>query len=186
MRGGFGLYKRSAVIDASHPEFVTRHVARYWGRARPYFEGTEICAAVDEWLAVGLTKALAAHPVRYEVVPIDANLRNFIVTTNGIVVLNVPIVAYSTPAHSVAAVSFHLRHRPLHEAFLAAARRSVCPADAAMVPHFELWQLLGVLSFWAVHHPERPETWRNWGSPVLICDDFSELVQQLLLGKERA
>jgi hypothetical protein len=187
MRGGFGLYKRSAVVDASHPEFATRHAARYWSRVRPYFDGSEIGAAVDEWLASGLARALAVHPVEYDVVPIDANLRNFVVATDArrIVVLNVPIVAYSTPAHAVAAVSVHLRHRPLHAAFLAAARRTVCPTDAAMVPHFELWQSLGVLSFYAVREPDRPATWRNWGSPVPLYEDFSEMVHELLLGKER-
>ena len=178
MRDGFGLYKRSAVADASHAGFVTRNAARYWGRARPFFAGTDVGDAVDDWLAGGFTTALAAHPATYDVVPIDANLRNFVVAPGGVVALNVPIVGYSTPAHAVAAVSVHLRHRPLHTTFLAAAARTVCTADAALVRHFELWQLLGVLSFYAVREPERPEQWRNWGSPVPLVEDFSDLVRE--------
>jgi hypothetical protein len=186
MRDGFGLSKRSTVVDDSHAAFVTRHAGRYWGRVRPYFQGTAVGDAVDEWLAVGLELALATHPVGYTVVPIDANLRNFVVPTDGgpIVALNVPIVAYSTPAHAVAAVAVHLRHRPLYRTFLTAAARTVCPDDAAMVAHFELWQLLGVLSFYAVREPEQPERWRNWGSPVPLCRDFTDLVHALLLGEE--
>jgi hypothetical protein len=50
-----------------------------------------------------------------------------------------------------------------------------------MIAHFELWALLGILSFYAVRHPEERDSWRDWGSPVLLEEDFRGLVGDLLL-----
>ncbi|MFF2372977.1 hypothetical protein ACFVUW_01135 [Streptomyces xiamenensis] len=181
MHEGYGPYKRTAPQLASHEEFVVGYAARYWGRARPFYEGTRTGDAVDAWVEHGLGAALRRNPAPHAVVPIDANLKNFILTPDRrIVALNVPIAAVSTPAHAVAAVGAHLRHRPYHAAFLDEVLASQCPADAEMVPHFELWALLGILSFYAVRHPLERDTWRDWGSPVLLDEDFRGLVHDLL------
>lgn len=185
MHDGYGAYKRSAPKLAGHTEFVQSYAARYWGRVRPVYQGTEIGEAVDSWVGHGLAEALRRNPAPHTVVPIDANLKNFIVTPDRrVVTLNVPIAAVSTPAHAVGAVSAHLRHRPLHGTFLDRVLAEQCADDAEMVPHFELWALLGVLSFYAVRHPDERGTWRDWGSPVLLDEDFRDLVGSLLL--ERA
>jgi len=186
MHEGFGLYKRTAPVIATYQEFLEHYARRYWGRARPFYAGTAIGEAVEEWIEQGLASAVAQHPTPLTVVPIDANLKNFILTQDrGIVALNVPIAARSTPAHAVAAVSVHLRNRPLRESFLQAAASSSCPDDFAMVEHFELWTLIGILSFYAVREPDRRGEWRDWGSPVPLDDDFRALVRSLLLGSTR-
>lgn len=182
MHEGFGLYKRGAPILHSYQEFLGHYARRYWGRARPFYAGSPIGAAVDDWVEHGLASAVRRHPAPLAVVPIDANLKNFILTPDrGIVALNVPIAGVSTPAHGVAAVSVHLRNRPLRETFLAAAQHGSCPADCAMVEHFELWTLIGILSFYAIREPDGRGEWRDWGSPRLLDDDFQALVQRLLL-----
>ncbi|MDT0268654.1 hypothetical protein RM844_20420 [Streptomyces sp. DSM 44915] len=182
MHDGYGPYKRTAPRVATHTEFVQRYAARYWGRARPLYQDTEIGDAVDDWVNHRLPEALRRNPAPHAVVPIDANLKNFVVTPDGrLVTLNVPIAAVSTPAHAVAAVSAHLRGRALHQVFLDHVLESQCAADAELVPHFELWALLGILSFYAVRHPLERDTWRDWGSPVLLDEDFRSLVGELLL-----
>ncbi|MBO4206727.1 hypothetical protein [Micromonospora echinofusca] len=178
MHEGFGLYKREAPVIDGHREFVEHYARRYWGRARPFYAGTRVGAAVDAWLSGGFAAATARHPAPYTTVAIDANLKNFVVTPDRrIVVLNVPIAGRSTPAHAVGAISAHLRNREQHAPFLAAAAEAVCPDDAELVPHFELWALLGILSFYAVREPERQHEWRNWGSPVTLDEDFRALVE---------
>ncbi len=183
MHDGFGLYKRDAPVIDTHPEFVAHYARRYWGRARPFYEGTPVGDAVQEWLDGGLVEALRAHPAPYDVVPVDANLKNFVVTPDGrIVVLNVPIAGVSTPAQAVAAISAHLRHHKVHEVFLESVEHGICKDDFALVPHFELWALLGILSFYAVREPDRRGEWRDWGSPALLDEDFTALAGSLLRG----
>ena len=38
--------------------------------------------------------------------------------------------------------------------------------------------MLGVLSFYADRHPDRPQTWRNFGSPRPLRDDFMTHLDQ--------
>ncbi|SBT41794.1 phosphotransferase family protein [Micromonospora auratinigra] len=178
LHDGFRMYKREAPALDGHVAFVEHYARRYWGRVRPFYDGTRVGAAVDDWLSGGFAAALARHPAAYTTVAIDANLKNFVVTPQGrVVVLNVPIAALSTPAQAVGAISAHLRHREPYRPFLAEAAESVCPDDAALVPHFELWALLGIMSFYAVREPEHKDRWRNWGSPVTLDEDFRTLVE---------
>ncbi|GAA5084281.1 hypothetical protein HNP84_001991 [Thermocatellispora tengchongensis] len=177
MHDGFGLYKRDAPVIATHREFVLHYAGRYWRRARPFYDGTRVGRAVDEWLSGGFAEAAGRNPAPFTTVAIDVNLKNLIVTPGGgIVVLNVPIVGLSTPAQAVGAISAHLRNHPQHAPFLEAATAEVCPGDAEMVPHFELWALLGILSFYAAREPENRHAWRNWGAPVTLDEDFRNLV----------
>lgn len=183
MHDGFGMYKRDAPILGSHREFVLHYANRYWGRVRPFYDGTSVGANVDEWLASGYAAAAERNPAPTTVVAIDANLKNFIVAPDGrIVVLNVPIAAPSTPAQAVGAISAHLRHREPHKHFLAAVEDGICAADAELVPHFELWALLGIMSFYAVREPDKQREWRNWGSPVTLDSDFRSLVETVKQG----
>ncbi|MGQ0840310.1 phosphotransferase [Actinokineospora sp.] len=178
MHDGFGLYKRDAPVIGTHREFVEHYGRRYWNRARPFYDGTRVGTAVDEWLSGGFAAAAERNPAAFTVVAIDANLKNFIVTPDGrIVVLNVPIAGFSTPAHAVGAISAHLRNREPHKHFLDAVEGGICADDADLVPHFELWALLGILSFYAVREPNRQREWRNWGSPVSLDEDFRNLVE---------
>lgn len=185
MREGYGLYKKDAPALASWPEFVVHYGRRYWNRVRPFYQGTAVADAVDRWLDGGFAEAAREHPAAHTVVSIDANLKNTVVAPDGrIVVLNVPIAAVSTPAHAVGAISLHLRHRQPYKPFLDAAAERLCPQDAALVPHFELWGMLGILSFYAVREPDRQDQWRNWGSPVLLDQDFRDLVRAHLPGAD--
>jgi hypothetical protein len=185
MREGYGLYKKEAPSLATWPEFVVHYGRRYWNRVRPFYQGTSTADAVDRWLDGGFAETAAAHPAAHTVVSIDANLKNTVVTPEGsVVVLNVPIAALSTPAHAVGAISLHLRHRQPYKPFLDAAAEQLCPDDAALIPHFELWGMLGILSFYAVREPDRQREWRNWGSPVLLDDDFRDLVRAHLPGAD--
>ncbi|RKN08166.1 hypothetical protein [Streptomyces radicis] len=181
---GFGLYKRDAPVHDAHQAFVEHYARRYWGRARPFYVDTPVGLAVDAWLDGGFAAAARRHPAPFTVVAIDANLKNFLMTPDRrIVTLNVPIAGYSTPAHAVGAITTHLRGRAPRGPFLAAAAERLCPDDAAMVPHFELWGLLGILSFYAVRQPERRGEWRSWGSPVPLDEDLAHVVGALATGQ---
>ncbi|RAJ67170.1 hypothetical protein K378_02536 [Streptomyces sp. Amel2xB2] len=185
MHGDFGLYKREAPSFGTHVEFVTYYARRYWGRVRPFYEGTSVAEAVDAWLEGGFAAALRAHPASYGGVPIDANLKNFVLTPDGrLVVLNVPIVGRSTPAHAVGAIGAHLRHHEAHDLLLDAVKGGICADDLAMVPHFEVSALLGIMSFYAVREPEAFPTWRNWGSPVTLDHDLRSLIATGLMNPE--
>ena len=108
---GFGLYKRKAPTFTTHREFIEHHARRYWNRSRPFFDDRVQCT-VDQWIDGGLAAATVDDHA-YGVAAIDANLKNFIVTANGsLVVLNVPIIGLSSMAHAVGALSVNLRHHP--------------------------------------------------------------------------
>lgn len=179
MHDGFGMFKRGAPTFGTHPDFMAYYGRRYWARVRPFYSGTPVADAVEEWLVRGLPAALRA-PAPPTVVAVDANLKNLVVTPDlRIVVLNVPIAALSTSAHAVGAVSVHLRHRDSHDRFLRAVARGPATFAADLIPHFELWTLLGIMSFYAAREPRRHEQWRNWGSPVPLGEDFRGLVEDL-------
>jgi hypothetical protein len=178
----FGMSKRGAPIFDTHRAYLEYYGKRYWHRVRPFYAGTPVEAAVDAWLDGGLASAVARRPADTAAVPIDANLKNFVVTPDGrIVLLNLPIVGVSTPAHAIGAISVHLRHHDVHDTFVERATALVGTADADLVPQFEIWQTLGLLSFYAVREPHGSRTWRGFASPVALYDDFRHLVETHLL-----
>ena len=177
LRPGFGLYKRRAQTFATHRKFIEHYARRYWHRSRSFFDD-RVQRPVDQWIDSGLAAATADDQA-FGVVAIDANLKNFIVTTDGsLAVLNVPIAGLSSAAHAVGALSVNLRHHPERDLFLDEVARRMPEVRLDLVPHFELWNMLGVLSFYAERHPERPESWWNFGSPRPLRDDFVAHVEQ--------
>jgi hypothetical protein len=186
LHSGFAMFKRNAPIFDQHIDWITHYGNRYWKRARPFFAESPVAEAVDEWLDSGFSEAAGQAGSVYQAVPVDANLKNFIVTDAGeFVVLNVPIIAVSTRSHAIGAISAHLRNRPAHAAFLELATSSLDPRQRDLVAHYELWLLLGILSFYADREPDRPEHWRDWGAPVPLRTDFENLARTLLLQGER-
>ena len=168
---GFGLYKRGAQMFATHREFIEHYARRYWNRSRSFFDD-RVQRTVDQWIDGGFAAATIDDQA-FGVVAIDANLKNFIVTANGsLAVLNVPIVGLSSIVHAVGAISVNLRHHPERDLFFGEVVRRFPEVRLDLVPHFELWNMLGVLSFYADRHPDRPESWRNFGSPRPLRDDF--------------
>ena len=174
---GFGLYKRTAVTFNTHREFIEHYAHRYWSRSRPFFDN-RVQRTVDQLIDGGFLGAtIDDQPFR--VVAIDANLKNFIRTSDGsFAVLNVPIVGLSSVAHAVAAISVHLRHHRERDLFLDEVALRFPAVQLEFVPHFELWNMLGILSFYADRHPDRPETWRNFASPKPLRDDFVTHLEQ--------
>ena len=117
LRPGFGLYKRRAQTFATHSEFIEHYARRYWNRSRSFFDD-RVQRTVDQWIDGGFAAA-TIDDQPFGVTAIDANLKNFIVTANGsLVVLNVPIVGLSSIAHAVGAISVNLRHHPERDLFL--------------------------------------------------------------------
>ena len=174
---GFGLYKRKAQTFATHREFIEHYARRYWNRSRSFFED-RVQRTVDQWIDGGFAAATVDDQA-FGVVAIDANLKNFIVTTSGsLAVLNVPIAGLSSTAHAVGALSVHLRHHPERDLFFKEVARRLPEVRLDLVPHFELWNMLGILSFYADRHPDRPESWRNFGSPRPLRDDFVAHLEQ--------
>ena len=171
LRPGFGLYKRKAPTFATHREFVEHYARRYWNRSRSFFDD-RVQRTVDQWIDGGFAAATIDDQA-FGVVAIDANLKNFIVATDrSLVVLNVPIAGLSSTAHAVGAISVNLRHHPERDLFFDEVARRLPEARLDLVPHFELWNMLGILSYYADRHPDRPESWWNFGSPRPLCDDF--------------
>ena len=171
LRPGFGLYKRKAPTFATHREFIEHYARRYWNRSRSFFDD-RVQRTVDQWIDGGFAAATIDDQL-FGVTAIDANLKNFIVTANGsLAVLNVPIVGLSSIAHAVGAISVNLRHHPERDLFLREVARRRPEVRLDLVAHFELWNMLGLLSFYADRHPDRPQNWRNFGSPRPLRDDF--------------
>ena len=175
---GFGLYKVAAGSFGSHRAFLQSYASRYWQRGRRFVADRSVRLQVDKWIEGGLGPAQAGGS--YRTVAIDANLRNFIVRPGGtLAVTNVPIVGWSSRAHAVAAVSVHYRNHPFRAAFLSVATSGFRSDEIAAVEYLEAWHLLGVMSFYAGRGTGDPRRWRNWGAPVPLIRDFSELVNKL-------
>jgi hypothetical protein len=178
MFDGFGLYKQDGPRFSSHQEFLRAYADKYWRRVRPFVDG-EAAERVDLWVAHGL-RAASLAPEGFGPIVVDSNLRNFIVTDEGeLVLLNVPIVGRSTRAHAVAAVAAHLRPFAVRQAFLGRVTEGWSVEERSAVAHLEAWTLLGILSFYAVRAPERPSEWRNWGATRSLREDFLELVASI-------
>jgi hypothetical protein len=178
MFDGFGLYKQDGPRFSSHPEFLRFYAEKYWGRVRPFVDEAAR-RQVERWIATGILAASFA-PEGFQPIVVDSNLRNFIVTNDGeLVLLNVPIVGWSTRAHAVAAIATHLRPFAVRRVFLDQATRSWTGEERAAIPHLEAWTLLGILSFYAVREPDRASEWRNWGATRSLRDDFLDLIDQV-------
>lgn len=174
---GFGLYKRTAPTFGTHREFIEHYAHRYWSRSRSFFDN-RVQRTVDQLIDGGFAGATVDNQP-FGVVAIDANLKNFIRTSDGsFAVLNVPIVGLSSPAHAVAAISVHLRHHRERDLFFDEVALRLPDVQLEFVPHFELWNMLGILSFYADRHPDRPETWRNFASPKPLRDDLTAHLEQ--------
>ncbi len=176
---GFGLFKRGAPMFDRRSEFLEYYASRYWGRARPFFDHS-VQALVDRWVGGGLGAAVAAEDAD-ATVAIDANLKNFLVSHDrSLTVLNVPIAGTSSVSHAVGALSVHLRHHPARTYFLDEASRRLQSVSTDLIPHFEMWNMLGILSFYAVREPDEPDRWRNFASPRGLRDDFEDLAQSAI------
>jgi len=178
MFAGFGLYKQDGPRFPSHMDFLRAYAEKYWRRVRPFVDGAAQ-RRVDRWIASGIGAASLA-PQGFQPIVVDSNLRNFIVTGAGeLVLLNVPIVGRSTRAHAVAAIAAHLRPFSVRRPFLDRSTRGWTGEERAAIAHLEAWTLLGILSFYAVREPERPAEWRNWGAVRSLRDDFLELIDEV-------
>lgn len=178
MFAGFGLYKRDAPRFSDHLDFLRTYARKYWQRVRPFIDGAT-ARLVDDWVDHGLRGASVA-PDGFQPIAVDSNLRNFIVTGGGeLVLLNVPIVGCSSRAHAVAAVAAHLRPFEVRKAFLDHVTQAWNREERAAIAHLEAWTLLGILSFYAVRAPDRPADWRNWGATRSLRDDFIELIADI-------
>lgn len=178
LNSSFGLFKVNAPRFDDLQSFLVSYARKYWSRIRLVISANEERAWVDEWLECGLSGALAGPDTR--TVPIDSNLRNIIVMDDGeLCLLNLPIVGVSTRAHAVAALSIHLRYSPVFETYRAQAMDSFSRDEKVAALHLELWQVLGVMSFYAVRNPHAPQDWINWGSPATLLTHFTDLVRIL-------
>ncbi|MFM5949404.1 MAG: hypothetical protein ACKOPM_09270 [Novosphingobium sp.] len=174
---GFGTYKTRSVRFEKFEEFLDFHARKYWSRARKFYDPA-VAHAVDRWVD-GLEQ-VAKTARSFRPVAIDSNLRNFIVDDSGeVILLNVPIVAWSCRAHAVGAVSAHLRPFRFRDEWLDRATENWSAEERASVSHYEAWTLLGILSFYAVRAPDRPDEWRNWGAERSLREDFADLILQL-------
>jgi hypothetical protein len=172
---GFGLYKRDAPRFSDHLDFLRTYADKYWRRVRPFIDG-QAARQVDHWIAQGISGASVA-PEGFQPIVVDSNLRNFIVTNEGeLVLLNVPIVGWSSRAHAVAAIAAHLRPFAVRKVFLEHVTQGWAREECAAIAHLEAWTLLGILSFYAVRAPAQPDDWRNWGATRSLRDDFIELI----------
>lgn len=178
MHDKFGLFKNNDPSFKDHQSFITYYAFKYWSRVRPFITDTQTIRWIDNWVYSDFAKATIAYA--FQTISVDSNLRNFIRSNDGeIVLLNVPIVGYSSRQHAVAAVSVHLRHTSLYAPFLNLATKEFSLEECRAVQHFELWQLLGILSFYAVKYPKGMEKWKNWGSPVSLLDELNETLSIL-------
>lgn len=178
LRGRFGLYKVSAPMFDTLAEFLESYGRKYWSRVRKILPSSESTGWVDHWLDTRIDEAAVGDSPR--TIAIDANLRNFVqLADNSLYLLNVPIVGLSTRAHAAAALSVHLRYTPVFDAFGERSVAGFSAAEQRACLQLELWQLLGIMSFYAVRAPDSCNDWRNWGSPVTLVDHLHDLIAHL-------
>lgn len=180
---GFGLFKNNATLYETPHQFISAYAHKFWSRIRPVLQDEQqLVSWVDQWLHTGLPGVDAGEI--WQTVAIDVNLKNFLRLEDAtICILNVPIVGYSTRAHGVGATHFHLRYSDIGESYWQAATREFSEAECHAALQLELWQALGVMSFYASRDPGSWKTWKNWGSPVTLLHHMSHLIE--LIKKKR-
>lgn len=173
---GFGLYKTNATLYETAHQFMVAYAHKYWSRIRPALRDEQLVGWVDQWLHNGLIGADAGGVG--QTVAIDVNLKNFLqLRDSTICILNVPIVGFSTRAHGVGATHFHLRYSSISEAYWHTATIGFSDAERYAALQLELWQVLGVMSFYARRAPNSWHTWKNWGSPVTLVRHLRDLIK---------
>jgi hypothetical protein len=182
---GYGLYKSDGRMFEQHADFISFYVDRYVGRVLPAVSKA-LAERIGRWRD-GVVSFAGGPQESSRVVPVDMNLRNFIQTSSGdIVVLNVPIVARSRAEHAFGACSAHLAGTALRDELIATAtRRMTCSIEARAIAHYELFTLLGILSFYAKRcapAPIDPMT-RNWGSRMGILEQLELLLSSYEAGR---
>lgn len=175
---GFALFKNGAPTFETHLEFLQFYAKKYWGRVRDTLPNERLRQWLEHWVEVQIGEATLDD--QYRTVSIDSNMRNFMFQADGgITLLNIPIVGFSTQSHAVAALSVHLRNTALHRLFLSKVETSLSPAARRAVIHLELWNILGIMSFYAARDPGGVANWRNWGSSVPLLQDIENVAQSL-------
>lgn len=179
LRSGYGLYKKDAPFFDSPHEFISFYANKYWARVRPKLDPKiRAVSFIDRWLSGGLRGVAAG--TEGVTVSIDSNLKNFLRLQDGsFCSLNVPIVGFSTRAHALGAASFHLRYTPCWPRFWQQSSAELPEAEAVAALQLELWQVLGVMSFYSGRVSTPPEAWSNWGSAVTLLHHLNDLVDQL-------
>jgi len=181
LSNGFGLFRRQSSFFADHATFIREHAQKYWGRVRQYITDESTRRWLDSWVEIDPPDRISP-PGAGSVVPVDANLKNYIVGVDSrLWALNVPILGCSSVAHGIAAISAHLRHSGAYRDFLSLALNAQSGTDEMAVRHYELWTLIGIASFWSRRDPQQPQSWRNWGSPTPLLEDIHDLVAGLNL-----
>ena len=174
---GFGLYKTNRLQFDSYRDFILFYANQYWSRVRPFILESDKVEAIDDWIKIKLFEALKNFRGNFCVAAIDANLKNFLISDkNKITLLNVPIIGKTSKAHAIGAISAHLRNTKIYDNFINVAKNDLIEKEIALLPHFEAWTLLGILSFYAKRKPERIYTCKNWGAPVSLFRDFLSII----------
>jgi len=172
---GFGLFKNNAILYETPREFISAYAHKYWSRVRPTLLDERLVSWIDRWLHNGLRGVDAGEAG--QTVAIDVNLKNFLrLKDDTICILNVPIVGFSTRAHGVGAMHFHLRYSPIGETYWQSATIGFSEAERYAALQLELWQVLGVMSFYASREPQSWKTWKNWGSSVPLINHMNDLI----------
>jgi len=179
LSSGFGLFRRQSSLFADHASFIREHARKYWGRVRNFITDESTRRWLDGWVDIDPPDRLFPSSTG-SVVPVDANLKNYIAGVDGrLWVLNVPILGRSSAAHGIGAISAHLRHSAAYRLFLASVLSAPSTVTEFAVRYYELWTLMGIASFWSKKDPGQPRSWRNWGSPAPLLEDIHDLVAGL-------
>lgn len=176
--GGFGYLKNDRARHASVADFYRSTIDRYVERVASvsYFDADSL-RAVAALLANRLLRACENHPETV-VVPVDVNLRNFLVHDEGIVVLNVPLFAVTSRLHGFSSFVFQLRAIGAHESAVQYYRASgATNASEAEIAAFEALAVLGVLSFCSKGGARALHEATAWGSDTRLVDLLAETLQ---------
>jgi hypothetical protein len=174
-REGYGHYKIGRALSPTLSAFYTEAVERYAIRVAavaPVLDGVDVARASQS-----LSRFLVAigdnAPPR-GVVPVDVNLKNFVCSDDGaITVLNVPMIARTTPSHGLAAFVFQARGRQRRDQIYRRLNGGTPSEDGTRsVSAFEAFYALGVLAYCARDGREAVEQSVAWGSQLTLREIF--------------
>lgn len=171
-KNGFGYIKQDRKLYATMNDFYIHTVDRYIQKIGA------VVSSEHKWI-VDIGSRLASRLLEvcalyssYSIVPIDVNLRNFILNeVNEIAVLNIPLFARTNIVHGISSFAFQMQglceRNEMIGYLLEKMGLQISNVDIAS---FEALATLGVLSFYAQHNSSQLANATAWGSDVRLVD----------------
>ncbi len=171
-----GLFKVNSPSFESISMFNEFYLLKYWRKCKQFISETSFINTIENWLShtSALIEEFDALPSQFS--PVDLNLKNFLINGKQIVLLNIPILGNTHPAHGMGAAAAQLRHSKAGILLREYFSHKYPHINQYIINYFEIWMLIGILAFYAGKQPNALKLAKNWGSPVSLMEDIGRLV----------